>query len=338
MNIPEEYIIQKFYQHAGYPKYTKSTNTYTGGCPTCREGKSWGRKSRLYYIPKDSVVCCHNCGWYGGALKWIMEVASLSYNEVMDEVSNGCFEYGIPVDEKPVQQQPDLPKDSINLFDKAQVMFYRDNHIVKKAIEVVVSRRLNTAVNRPKALYISLSDYVHKNRLVIPFYNQHGQCVFYQTRTILEKDNNKPKYLSKMNSDKTLFNYNNISSTTDDIFITEGPIDSFFIKNSVAVAGIQEKSKGSLTSTQKDQLDRMFLMQSIWVLDSQWLDRASLLKTERLLKDGACCFIWPPDIGRRFKDINDMCVHFDINCVTDSYILDNTYCGVKGLVRLKQIK
>lgn len=338
MDIPEEYIIQKFYQHAGYPKYTKSTNTYTGGCPICREGKSWGRKSRLYYIPKDSVVCCHNCGWYGGTLKWIMEAASLTYNEVMDEIANGCYEYGIPVEVKPVIKTPDLPKDSINLFDKAQVTFYKDNHIVRKAVEMVVDRRLNTAINRPKAIYVSLSDYVHKNRLIIPFYDHRGQCVFYQTRTILENDNNKPKYLSKMNSDKTLFNYNNISSSTDNIFITEGPIDSFFIKNSVAVAGIQEKSKSSLTTAQRNQLDKMFLMQSVWVLDSQWLDQASLLKTEKLLKGGACCFLWPEDLGKRFKDINDVCVHFDINCVTDSYILNNTYCGVKGLVRLKQIK
>jgi hypothetical protein len=338
MDIPEEYIIQKFYQHAGYPKYTKSTNTYTGGCSICREGKSWGRKSRLYYIPKDSVVCCHNCGWYGGSLKWIMEVASLSYNEVMDEISSGCFEYGLPVEEKPVIQTPDLPKDSINLFDKTQVMFYRDNNIVKMAVEMIVDRRLNTAENRPKALYISLNDYVHKNRLILPFYDHHGQCMFYQTRTILEKDNNKPKYLSKMNGDKTLFNYNNIDSATDNIFITEGPIDSFFIKNSVAVAGIQEKSKGSLTTTQKDQLDRMFLMEPVWVLDSQWLDQASLLKTERLLNSGACCFLWPESLGRRFKDINDVCIHFDINCITDSYILSNTYCGASGLVRLKQIK
>ena len=58
MIIPEEYIIQKFYQHAGYPKFVKSTNTYMGGCPICREGKSWGRKSRLYYISKDNVICC----------------------------------------------------------------------------------------------------------------------------------------------------------------------------------------------------------------------------------------------------------------------------------------
>ena len=96
MNIPEEYIIQKFYQYAGYPKYVKSTNTYSGGCSICREGSSWGRKRRLYYITKDNVICCHNCGWYGSPIKWVMETGSLTYNEVVEEIEDGNYDYGIP--------------------------------------------------------------------------------------------------------------------------------------------------------------------------------------------------------------------------------------------------
>ena len=53
--IPEEYIIQKFYQFSGNPTYNKFTNVYNGSCPICREGKSWGRKRRLFFIPKDNI-------------------------------------------------------------------------------------------------------------------------------------------------------------------------------------------------------------------------------------------------------------------------------------------
>ena len=144
--------------------------------------------------------------------------------------------------------------------------------------------------------------------------------------------------MSKLNSDKTMFNYDQVNPSLDHIFITEGPIDSFFIKNSVAVAGIQEKSKQSLTSVQKSQLDKMFLMQHVWVLDSQWLDPTSRSKSEKLLEIGACVFIWPENIGKKFKDINDICVNFDINHISSKFILDNTYCGVKGTIKLKQIK
>ena len=92
MDIPEEYIIQKFYQYAGYPKYTKSTNTYTGGCPICREGSSWGRKSRAYYIPKNNAICCHNCGWYSKTLNWIIEVSGLTYNDCLLYTSDAADE------------------------------------------------------------------------------------------------------------------------------------------------------------------------------------------------------------------------------------------------------
>ena len=339
MIIPEEFIVQKFYQHAGYPKYVKSTNTYMGGCPICREGSSWGRKSRLYFIPKDGVICCHNCGWYSKPINWIMEVEKVSYDELVRQIDKCEYEYGIPKEEKIIPKQTEeLPKDSINLFDKSQLKYYADNNIVSTAASMIIDRRLNTAVNRPRALYVSLNDPVHKNRLVIPFYTNKTKCDFYQSRTLLPIDNDRPKYLSKMNSEKTLFNYDQIKNNADHIFITEGPIDSFFIRNSVAVAGIQERSRQTFTSTQKTQLDRHFLMQTVWVLDSQWLDQASRMKTETLLKSDECVFIWPKDVGTRFKDVNDMCTFFKIDRLSRQYILDNTYCGLRGLVTLNQIK
>mgnify|MGYP000253181949 CR=1 FL=1 len=338
MTIPEEYIIQKFYQHAGYPKFIKTTNTYMGGCPVCREGNSWGRKSRCYYIPRDMVICCHNCGWYSKPINWVMEVEKISYKELLRQVNECDYEYGIPKSEETiVENKHDLPRDSINLFDKTQLEYYSKDRIVMKAIETIIRRRLHLAANRPQSLYVSLVDNIHKDRLIIPFYDQKNKCVFYQSRKMLEVDD-KPKYLSKINSEKTLFNYNNVSTSAEDIFITEGPIDSFFLKNSVAVAGIQERSNQTFTTMQRNQIERLFLMQSVWVLDSQWNDQASKTKTEILLKGGECVFIWPKDVGTRFKDINDLCMHFKLNEISSSYIKENTYCGLKGIVRLKQIK
>ena len=34
----------------------KLTNVYEGGCPICREGKSWNKKRRLYYIVKEDHI------------------------------------------------------------------------------------------------------------------------------------------------------------------------------------------------------------------------------------------------------------------------------------------
>ena len=337
MIIPEEYVINKFYQHAGYPKYVKSTNTYNAGCPVCREGKSWGRKSRCYYIPKDEVICCHNCGWYSSPVDWVMEVEKVGFDQIAKEIRERDYEYGVPKQqETKTYITEDLPNDSINLFDTQQLNYYQDDSTVKRAASVIVSRRLNKAVNKPSSMYVSLKDYTHKNRLIIPFYNRKNQCVFYQSRSLY--NDGKPKYLSKTGSDKSLFNFNNVGSGADNVFITEGPIDSFFIRDSVAVAGIQERSKQSFTQTQQEQIDQLFLKQTVWVLDSQWLDQASLMKTTSLLKSNQCVFIWPRDTGKRFKDINDMCMYFKLNEISTQYILDNTYCGLKGLVKLKEIK
>ena len=160
MDLPEEYVVQKFYQLAGYPKYVKSTNTYMGGCPICREGKSWGRKSRLYYLPKDNVICCHNCGWYGDPIKWICEVDTCTFKEIILEIKQGA--YGADFIENYLSREksnlitrdiPDIPKDSINLFDDTQVEYYRSNKHVQHALELVKRRRLDKAINKPKTYH-----------------------------------------------------------------------------------------------------------------------------------------------------------------------------------------
>jgi len=62
------------------------------------------------------------------------------------------------------------------------------------------------------------------------------------------------------------------------------------------------------------------------------------MKSTALLKANQCVFVWPRDTGRRFKDINDMCIYFKLNEISNQYLLDNTYCGLKGLVKMKGIK
>ena len=342
--IPEEYVLQKFYEHAGYPKFKKITNVHEAGCSICREGKSWGRKRRLYYIPKEGIICCHNCGWYSSTLKWIMEVARMTYDEIMYDLETGEYKYtdiiyGDKEQVEPINRSSEtLPKDSINLLDDMQVHHYKDNTVVQAALQFINKRRLDTAINRPKALYISLTDFIHKNRLCIPFYDQNNKIVHYQTRGILTKDlQDKPKYLSKSNSQKSLFNYNNLDSVADFIYIFEGPLDSFFVKNSVAIAGIQEHSRSSLTPTQKQMLSTKTLSECVWMLDNQWIDSASYNKTKHLIDAGASVFIWPSELNR-FKDFNDICSHLGEDEISESFIHKNMYSSISAHLMFSKIK
>lgn len=341
ISVPEEYVVEKFYEYVYQPKHNRYNNTYQGGCCICREGGSYGKKKRCYYIPKNDNIYCHNCGWSSKPYNWIKEVTGKSDYEIIEEIKKYNHDDVISLEEViPVKRTTEsLPKDCINLFDSSQVNYYIGNSIVDQCLNLIAKRRLNTAVNKPKALYVSLVDTVHKNRLVIPFFNESGNIEFYQSRTVLQKDTKiRPKYLSKINSEKTLFNIDNITNETDSVYIFEGPINAFFTKNSVAVAGITEKGT-SFTPRQKAQLDNVLKwFTKIWVLDSQWLDNASLKKSEALLNEGEKVFIWPEQIGRRFKDFNDICVAGNLNEIRGDFIQKNTFEGLEGIFKLAYIK
>jgi hypothetical protein len=180
---------------------------------------------------------------------------------------------------------------------------------------------------------------VHKNRLVIPFFNEHDEIEFYQTRTVLNKDKKiKPKYLGKINAEKTLFNIDQVSSDHDCVYIFEGPVNAFFTKNSVAVAGITERGK-SFTQRQEEQLNTTLKWyDKTWILDSQWVDQASLVKSEVLLKQGERVFIWPEKFGKKFKDFNDIAIACKVDEIKWSFIEKNTFDGIEGIVKLSEIK
>jgi hypothetical protein len=342
MIVPEDYIVLKFYELGYYPKQNRYNNTYQCGCPICKEGTSLGRKRRCFYIPEKDNIFCHNCGWSSKPSKWICHVSGMSNLQFIEDLKNytpDTFAYTEEIDtgKKSIKNET-LPKDSINLSDISQLDFYRGNDTLRVCMQVIKTRRLDTAVNRPRNLYLTLSDYVHKNRLIIPFINEKNDIEFYQSRTIMNYDTKKPKYLSKIGAEKTLFNINAVNPNNENVFIFEGPLNAFFTKNSVAVAGITEGNQ-TFTKRQREQIDTVLKFhKKIWVLDSQWLDRASLIKTENLLKQGESVFIWPEKFGKKFKDFNDIAIHCNIDEIREEFIIKNTCNGLTGILKLTEIK
>ncbi len=338
MVLPESYIVQKFYQYAGRPKYNHLAKTYQGGCCICREGKSWGTKRRLFYVVDSNFIYCHNCGWSSSPLNWVKEVTNLSLREIYEEADD--FDV-IPKDISKTSNNfikqlnvQDLPEDSINLFDINQLEYYKDNKFVQLAVNYICERKLNVAVNRPQSIYISLKDKIHKNRLILPFYD-NNKIVHYQSRAINPVEH--IKYLSKLNSDKSLFNIDNIKETINVIYVFEGPIDACFVENGIAVAGINEKSKHLFTHTQQIQLNRFSTYKKIIVLDSQWKDTTSRAKSKVLIDNGHTVFLWPKKFGTKFKDFNEMAIAADIKKIPLSLINENSFSDLKGLIELSRI-
>lgn len=340
--LPETYVIQQFFLYAGYPKYLRSQHIYNGCCPICKEGHSWGKKKRLYYFPNKNIIYCHNCGWSSTPLKWIQEVSGKTQEQIINESKDLKYseEYiiknSVKVDELSTNNinTSELPRDCINLLDKQQLEYNKHNPIVKTALQYIIKRRLSKAINKPKALYLSTTDFVHKNRLIIPFYDGNN-IVFYQSRGLLQ--DNKPKYLSKLKSVKSLYGISNINPNNSNIFILEGPIDAFFIENGIATAGIT-KGNQLYTSLQQQQINTYNMYNKIWCLDSQWLDETSREKSKKLLELGENVFIWPESIGRKYKDFNEWCVSEQKNSVDQDIILNNTFNNqIIGLMKLKSI-
>lgn len=267
---------------------------------------------------------------------WIRQVSGMSDEELeLDVENNQSFvEYSFENDNTP-RITPTLPDDSINLFDPIQLKFYSKDHIVQTALAYIKRRRLDTAINAPDALYLSRRDYTHKNRLIIPFKSSSGKIIFYQSRKLFEWDD-KTDYLSKYDSDKSIFGIDHVDSSINQVFIFEGPIDSCFMKNGVAVGGINE-GHHRFTPTQSDQLEELKFYEKIWVLDSQWKDETAQKKTLVLLEMGEKVFIWPRNWGVRYKDFNEICTDQGIDGISSAFVLKNSQCGVSAALKFKMI-
>lgn len=319
MDLPESLVIQYFFQYSGYPEYNRTAGVYNACCPVCREGKSWGKKKRLFFVPSKNKLYCHNCqrGW--NPVSWIQEVSGKSFFEIMEEASLCEF---IPIEMKKTQEKVvkkndnPLPINSINLFNQTELQYYHDNKIVQDAIKFIERRRLNTALNKVD-LFLSLRDYTYKNRITIPFRELNNKIIFYQCRALYKDDEEDGrKYISKINSEISIFNVDKIDVDFPYIFQFEGPIDSMFVKNGVGMAGL------TYTSTQKRQLERFLAHKRIWVLDNQRIDDAGKKKAIELVKRKETVFVWPKEFAN-YKDLNDLCVDRKLDFIDPKTIINN---------------
>jgi hypothetical protein len=304
-------------QYAIEPEFKKFTGQYNAACPICREGKSLGKKKRLFYYTATNTFHCFNCNKTWSSLSWIKQTTGMSDEDIQMELYTNEFS----TDVMKIQanktfkrkELPDLPFDSINLFDDVQIKYYSSNKFFNIALQYIKNRKLDTAINKSPNLFISLTDKCHSNRLCIPFYNTNKKVVFYQTRCL---DGSEPRYLGKAGYDKSVFGIERVDPDIPYIFIFEGPIDSMFVKNGVAVAGI------NLTSLQEKQLNEFPFHKRIWVMDNPAHDSTSKDKIKQLLENNHTIFNWK--IGSNFKDFNEWAIFEDVNEIDYQKIINNS--------------
>jgi len=328
VELNQEFLIETFYSYCKRPLHKRYQNVYNAECPVCKEGKSSGRSRRLFYFPSKQYFFCHNCSKSWQPFEWVKEVTSLTVPEILKRNREKSGEITIYKKPEPIKQViiNDLPEDSIDLTDSTQVEFYKDNKFVKIALQYIESRKLLTAINTCRKFYISLTDKIHKNRLVIPFINDN-KTVCYQTRALTQ--NQFPKYLTKF-GEKELFGLSNIDSSIPYVFVFEGPIDSMFIKNGVALAAL------SPTEKQAQQLSNLIGYQQIYVIDNDKNNKQTSRKVDKFIKEGKTVFVWPKDLIR-FKDFNEICTELELNEISWKFVVSNSFKGQQALLKRRLI-
>ena len=155
-------------------------------------------------------------------------------------------------------------------------------------------------------------------KLVLPFFDEEGKLFGLQVRAL---DNEQPRYLTLMfdEKQKKIFGLDNLE-TNQPITVVEGPIDSLFLKNSLAMAGtdgVPDKYKTLVTIC----------------LDNEPRNKQVVKKMAEYLDDGYTIVIWPERIKQ--KDINDMITSgIDV----ESVIVENKFSGIAGKVKLNTWK
>ena len=157
-------------------------------------------------------------------------------------------------------------------------------------------------------------------RIIIPFYDRQGNCFGFQGRSLSLKA--KIKYITIIIEKglPKIYGLDKIDETKP-IYIVEGPFDSTFVDNSVAMAG-------------SDVDIRTFGWSNyIWVYDNEPRNRQIVDRISRTIDRGERVVIWQQSVTQ--KDINDMILAgHDVQKI----LKDNTYQGLEAKLQFTNWK
>ena len=147
-------------------------------------------------------------------------------------------------------------------------------------------------------------------RIIIPLF-YHNTLVGFQGRSL---GPSKVKYITVMINDDApkIYGLDNIRRDAP-VFITEGPFDSTFIRNSIAMCGADA------------DVSRWGISDPVWVYDNEPRSKEIVSRIERTISSGAKVVLWPTNIHE--KDINDMAL---AGHAVQSMVESNVYSGLKA--------
>ena len=298
------------------------SDLYNFRCPICGDSQKNKSKTRgyLYGVKADVNFRCHNCGasmTFSNFLKTLDPVIHKQY--VFERFKNNKTGRGTVVEEpkfdfKPPQFAPklDLPKASEH--DAARL--YLEKRLIDPKIfnyTPTFKKWVNTLVPN------KFSDVKYDEpRIIIPLIYEN-QLIGFQGRAL---GPNSVKYITIMLDDDApkIYGLDKINNQFP-VFVTEGPFDSTFVSNSIAMCGADADVR------------KWGISDPVWVYDNEPRSNEIVKRVSSTIDRGEKVVIWPSNINE--KDINDMTLAgHNVMDVLNS----NTYSGLKAQLQFNTWK
>ena len=294
---------------------------YNFRCPICGDSKKNKSKTRgyLYAVKTNVNFKCHNCGASMSLNNFLKTVDPYVHKQyTFEKFKDGHTGRNFVAEEPKFKFEPpkfkpklDLPKASENQIAK-QYLERRNINPSKFYYTDTFKGWVNTLVTK-------FDDVKYDEpRIIIPLIYEN-QLIGIQGRSL---GPNSVKYITIMLDEDApkIYGLDEVD-TKKPIYILEGPFDSTFIENSVAMCGA-DLDIGSFGWSDH-----------IWVFDNEPRNREINSRISKVIDRGEKVVIWPQNIEE--KDINDMVLGgHDVKSVLES----NTFSGLKAKLKFNSWK
>ena len=296
---------------------------YNFRCPYCGDSSRHKNKARGYFFEMKGrmVYKCHNCGIGRTTPNFLKDIAPDLYSEYqLERYRQGRTGKGTTTPKLEVpDSKPHFAKRDVS--DVTSVSDLNKEHPARQYLEgrqipdlsrFYYVERFKRWVNSQKQTFANLQN--DRPRIIIPLVGEDGVWFGCQGRSLAP--NASLRYITVMFDDRLkLFGQDNVNPK-DTVYVTEGPFDSTFITNAVAMCGSDVDHR---TLPYQDR---------VWVFDNEPRNRQIVSRIDAAIGSKEKVVIWPKQIKE--KDINDMVLQ---GYNPSDIIRDNTYSGLEAKLK-----